>query len=525
MMQEYIISWIDSSHQPQSLKILADHAGQYLNLSEEIPSIPIGTKLSCYEVTSTHDAAELYDDFSYRGILEEGATIRLISEPQQSIPLLTRLQRRIPAGNQYIQSYNEKLAVKVLEECNQAKLSTNVGAVYETEKVSLDYKDGVISVSDISRLHFKRFEYTTLVMLEIEYQDKPYFIECRHLTTVNTSQSTCIQLVPVEFSYGNRRSLETYHYPTKQSTFKLILQSYFKSLKYWFIALRTPQYLITLTSVFLAFSIVWSHSSSFDIGRAVLILIGLYLIQSGGNLLNDYFDHQSQLDEINIIDTSSNSERFIQNRLISPFLVLSTGLIFFIIGSAIGLYLDVTSRNQVVLLLGIIGGLITYFYTGEPLKLAYRGVGEVLLAMNFGPFIIIGSYYVMTDQLLPVDYLISMALPSLLFITAILLVNEIDDIEADQLVGKNTTAVRVGRFVTLLLSLSLVSSALLLGSLLLPLSRLLSGYRLIYFLPLLIILNEYWLVSQQKLSLPRLQRLGLGYLCWGVVTILLLQIK
>jgi 1,4-dihydroxy-2-naphthoate octaprenyltransferase len=93
-----------------------------------------------------------------------------------------------------------------------------------------------------------------------------------------------------------------------------------------------------------------------------------------------------------------------------------------------------------VLLLGAIGVISGYFYVTQ---LATRGVGELVVGLNFGPLMVLGSYYVQTQNLVLGPLVASV--PVGLLITAILWINELPDYTADKAVGKKTLVVRVGR--------------------------------------------------------------------------------
>jgi len=93
-----------------------------------------------------------------------------------------------------------------------------------------------------------------------------------------------------------------------------------------------------------------------------------------------------------------------------------------------------------VLLLGAIGVISGYFYVTQ---LATRGIGELVVGLNFGPLMVLGSYYVQNQSLLLRPLLASV--PVGFLITAILWINEIPDYTADKAVAKKTLVVRLGR--------------------------------------------------------------------------------
>lgn len=82
-------------------------------------------------------------------------------------------------------------------------------------------------------------------------------------------------------------------------------------------------------------------------------------------------------------------------------------------------------------------------YTAPPLAFAYRGIGEAMIGLSYGPFITLGSFLVQTGRLDTVALLVSLV-PGFL-ITAVIWINEFPDYEADKTVGKRNMVVRLGK--------------------------------------------------------------------------------
>ncbi|MFH1258543.1 MAG: 1,4-dihydroxy-2-naphthoate octaprenyltransferase [Elusimicrobiota bacterium] len=175
-----------------------------------------------------------------------------------------------------------------------------------------------------------------------------------------------------------------------------------------------------------------------------LTLIGGVLIHAGTNVINDYFDYKSGNDIMNreYIRPFTGGSRLIQRGLLSPNEVLFQALLYFFLGSLIGLYLW-QKLGMVIFYLGLFGVISGFFYTAPPFYWVSRGVGELLVGVNFGVLMALGSYYVQTHTLKwPV---VIAALPVTLLITAVLYINEFPDYLADKVVGKNNLVVRLGR--------------------------------------------------------------------------------
>jgi len=117
----------------------------------------------------------------------------------------------------------------------------------------------------------------------------------------------------------------------------------------------------------------------------IATLVALVLLHAAANLANDYYDHLSRNDEINIefISPFTGGSRFIQKQLTSPVSILIAALACLAVGSGIGLIL-VWLRGWPILVLGVVGGLSGFFYTANPLRLGYRGLGEIFIFLDFG---------------------------------------------------------------------------------------------------------------------------------------------
>lgn len=217
-----------------------------------------------------------------------------------------------------------------------------------------------------------------------------------------------------------------------------------KKLGHWAIELRGSFFTATIVSVILGASIAWMRNHVFNPFFFLLTLVGGILLHAGTNVLNDYFDFKSGNDQVNIefIRPFSGGSRMIQLGLLTPFEVLSGALLLYILGSAIGLYLTWVV-GPVVLLLGLIGLASGFFYTAPPVNWASKGMGEVLIGLNFGMLITLGSYYVQTGTV-AVEPLVA-SIPVSLLIAAVVYINEFPDYKADKAVGKDTLVVRLGR--------------------------------------------------------------------------------
>lgn len=215
-------------------------------------------------------------------------------------------------------------------------------------------------------------------------------------------------------------------------------------LQNWRLAIRAPFLTASIVPVLLGTAIAWFTSRSINWGLFLLTLLAGVLIHMGANVINDYFDYKSGNDDVNreFVRPFSGGSRAIQLGLLSPLEVLGGALLFFLVSALIGFYLAWT-RGPFILLLGVIGLLSSMFYTGRPFYWAKRGIGELVVGLNFGILMTLGTFYVQTQSIswLPVIA----AIPVGLLIAAVLYINEFQDYTADKQVGKNNLVVRLGR--------------------------------------------------------------------------------
>lgn len=217
-----------------------------------------------------------------------------------------------------------------------------------------------------------------------------------------------------------------------------------RKLRHWRTEIRAPFLTATIVPVLLGTVIGWAHAGAFLFGLFLLALIGGISLHIAVNVLNDYFDHKSGTDDVNLeyVRPFSGGSRVIQLGLLSPSEVLTGGLFFLMLGAIIGLYLTFV-RGLPILALAVIGVFSVIAYNAPPLKLMARGWGELLVGLNFGILMTLGAYYVQT-QTFTLEPLVA-SLPVSFLIAAVLYVNEFPDYHADRKVGKYMLVVRLGR--------------------------------------------------------------------------------
>jgi 1,4-dihydroxy-2-naphthoate octaprenyltransferase len=181
-----------------------------------------------------------------------------------------------------------------------------------------------------------------------------------------------------------------------------------------------------------------------DVEVFLLCLFGVVFAHSGANVLNDVFDDMSGADVGNDarIHPYSGGSRFIQNGVMSRSAMFAWGASLVAAGLAITAVFAVWKGLPVVYL-GVAGVALGVAYSAPPLKLSYRGLGEVCVFAAFGVLPVTGAAWLQSGLWSWEAALLS--LPVSFWIAAVLLVNEVPDAQADAAAGKRTLPARLGR--------------------------------------------------------------------------------
>lgn len=215
-------------------------------------------------------------------------------------------------------------------------------------------------------------------------------------------------------------------------------------IRIWLGEMRAPFLTGAIVPVILGTCVAWASTGTFLLDIFLLTLAAGIFVHIASNVANDYYDHKSGADDINVeyVRPFTGGSRMIQRGWMSPREVFAEAMVFFILGGGIGIYLAFT-RGIVVLYLGIIGIGSGFFYTAPPFRFVSRGYGEVFIGLNFGVLMTLGAYFVQT-QVLAWEAVFP-SIPVAILITAVLYINEFPDHDADRDSGKRTIVVRLGR--------------------------------------------------------------------------------
>ena len=213
----------------------------------------------------------------------------------------------------------------------------------------------------------------------------------------------------------------------------------------WMVIMRLPLLSATFVPIFAGAAVTSMLGQDVSWGWLLLTLLAGSLLHIGTNTSNDYFDHISGTDARNYNYSNkglNGGSRSIQMGLISPKGILTVAIIAFTLSAVVGIPLIIKSGLS-ILWLGLIGFFSGLFYTAPPFKFSSRkGMGELLIGLNFGPLMVAGSALVQTGQLLPEAFLAG--IPIGFLIAAVVYMNEFPDYDSDKATGKNTLIVVFG---------------------------------------------------------------------------------
>ena len=165
-------------------------------------------------------------------------------------------------------------------------------------------------------------------------------------------------------------------------------------LSFGWLALRTtrlPFLSATIVPVVLGI-VIAARQGSFDLLTAVLTVIGAAFVQLGLNVANDVFDTIQGADDANVTPTQfSGGSRVIQYGLVSLRQMAGLSTVFYVLAGVIGLVLLALRGSPALLVIGVVGFIVCLGYTAPPLKFVYRGLGEIAVAVGFGPLMLLGG--------------------------------------------------------------------------------------------------------------------------------------
>ncbi|RLT34757.1 MAG: 1,4-dihydroxy-2-naphthoate polyprenyltransferase [Chloroflexi bacterium] len=229
-------------------------------------------------------------------------------------------------------------------------------------------------------------------------------------------------------------------------------------VKTWLLAIRIPTLTAAVAPVAVGSAVALSDGRFAPL-PALAALIGALAIQAGANLANDLSDFRRGADT----DQRLGPLRVTQQGMLTERAVTMGVTVSFLIATLAGLYLTAVAGWPVVAM-GVASMVAALAYTGGPWPFGYRALGELFTFIFFGVIAVVGTYYVQAHEVS--RGVLAASLPVGMTVTAILVVNNVRDIETDRAAGKRTLAVVLGRtggrvlFVALLVAAYLAAAAM-----------------------------------------------------------------
>jgi len=242
------------------------------------------------------------------------------------------------------------------------------------------------------------------------------------------------------------------------------------SWKLWVKTSRPFTLTAAISPVFVGTALA-GYEGTFNLVTFLATLFSCLFLQIGTNFFNEYFDHRYGLDHAGSLGAST----VIFRNEMTAGQVLAGGIISFAIAVLLGIAL-IFLVGPVIILFGVAGMLIAYFYSAKPFKFSSRGLGDILVYIAMGFLMTWGSFYVQIHEWSWPAFAASV--PVGFLVTAILNMNNVRDYQDDLAVNKKTLPVRFGlkfgqRFHTVLLMGSYVATTLFIFVGLLPFTCLL----------------------------------------------------
>lgn len=233
-----------------------------------------------------------------------------------------------------------------------------------------------------------------------------------------------------------------------------------RAVKRLFLATRPKFFVASILPVVLGSAWGYRLAGAIDLPAFLLALGAIICVHAGVNVLNDVYDELGGSDRVNRerIYPYTGGSRFIQNGVMTLPEMARWGTALITAGVVLGAAL-IALKGLPVLLFGLAGIALGTLYSVPPVALAGRGLGEAAVGVGFGVLPVAGAAWLQSGVIDGAALLVS--LPISLWVTNILLINEVPDISADAQAGKRTLPVRLGRNATAALYFALNLAAVL----------------------------------------------------------------
>lgn len=210
------------------------------------------------------------------------------------------------------------------------------------------------------------------------------------------------------------------------------------NIKEYFLCARPHTFPAAISPIVLGSVVSIKYIANFSWLKFFIFFIICILLQSATNYFNEYYDYKKGLDKI---DSEGISGSIIKGN-ISSHLVFKTAVLLYFFALVLGIYLSFIT-NYKLLILGLISMFAGYFYTGGKYPIAYGPFGEIVAGFFMGTVIVSVAFFIQTNFINKEILVISS--PIFILVSAILLSNNIRDLDNDKDCGRKTYAIIVGR--------------------------------------------------------------------------------
>lgn len=286
------------------------------------------------------------------------------------------------------------------------------------------------------------------------------------------------------------------------------------TLGQWISAARLRTLSLAVAPVAFGTGVASVYQSVVWLNAALALAVALFL-QIGVNYANDYSDGVRGTDNNRV-----GPFRLTASRLVNPKSVRNTAYIFFALAAVTGASLAVIANEVWLIAVGAVAIVAAWFYTGGKRPYGYSGLGEVVSFIFFGPVAVFGTAYVQVATMFDDMFTILQTAAGSLAIgglaAAVLLVNNLRDIDTDAPVGKRTVSVRFGALTSKIIFSFLVAVSLvvLIGFLQLYPLTIFAFSAFFMLIPAVLIVWTYRHPSELVLAL---KLTSFGALAWGVL--------
>jgi 1,4-dihydroxy-2-naphthoate octaprenyltransferase len=218
-----------------------------------------------------------------------------------------------------------------------------------------------------------------------------------------------------------------------------------KRLLFWFVNARPAALPQSVFPAILAVAMAMGYSG-FSLGYSLMAIGGVVFLHLSMNLFDDYFDYKNQSVEIrnelaeHKILSRTGKCSYLTTKKANLNQLFLTATLFLTVSALFGgiIYLY---RGNLILYLGLAGGILGFSYSSKPFSLSYRGLGELTVGIMFGPLLMFGVFYAACGVYVPAIAIISCSVG--LLVANILFTHSILDYQPDKYMQKKTLAVLI----------------------------------------------------------------------------------